>query len=348
MAAPTLKDVALRAGVSVRTVSNVVNDYVYVADDTRTRVQAAIDELGYRPNLLARNLKLGRTRMLALVVPELDVPYFAELARLISHEARAAGYTVLIDQTDGDERRERELVTEDARGVNFDGVIVSPLSLTEEALEGRRASAPVVLLGERLFAAGVDHVAIDNVRAAREATAYLFSLGRRRIAAIGVQHESTGTAKLRTIGFREAFAAAGAVVDEELLVEVGHYHREDGAAAMSRLLDLPEPPDAVFCFSDLLALGAQRVALARGLSVPGDLAVIGFDDIEDGRYTTPTLTTISPDKAVIARSAVRQLIARIDASDGAAEPSESVQIEAPYRLVVRESTQGRISTGGSR
>ncbi|HET9170981.1 MAG TPA: LacI family DNA-binding transcriptional regulator [Actinospica sp.] len=341
MPAPTLKDVALRAGVSVRTVSNVVNDYVYVADETRTRVQAAIDELGYRPNLLARNLKLGRSRMLALVVPELDVPYFAELARLIIHEARAAGYTVLIDQTDGDERRERELVTDDTRGLNFDGMIVSPLSLTEEELEIRRTSAPVLLLGERLFAAGVDHVAIDNVRAAREATAHLFSRGHRRIAAIGVQHESTGTAKLRTIGYREALAEAGAEPREELMIEVSHYHREDGAIAMERLLDLPEPPDAVFCFSDLLALGALRVALARGLSVPEDLAIVGFDDIEDGRYATPTLTTISPDKAAIARSAVRQLIARIEGDGEGSHPSETVQIEAPYRLVVRESTQGR-------
>ena len=341
MPAPTLKDVALRAGVSVRTVSNVVNDYVYVADDTRARVQAAIDELGYRPNLLARNLKLGRSRMLALVVPELDVPYFAELARLIIHEARAAGYTVLIDQTDGDERRERELVTDDTRGVNFDGMIVSPLSLTEEEFELRRTSAPVLLLGERLFAAGVDHVAIDNVRAAREATAHLFSLGHRRIAAIGVQHESTGTAKLRTIGYREALAQAGLALREDLMIEVSHYHRENGAAAMERLLDLPEPPDAVFCFSDLLALGALRVALSRGLSVPEDVAIVGFDDIEDGRYATPTLTTISPDKSAIARSAVRQLIARIDAAVDGAHPAESVQIEAPYRLILRESTQGR-------
>src|SRR6185312_4564234 len=138
----------LRAGVSVRTVSNVVNNYVYVAEETRTRVQAAIDELGYRPNLLARNLKLGRSGIIGLVVPELDVPYFAELARLVVQEARAAGYTVLIDQTDGDERRELELVTEDPRGVSFDGMIVSPLSLTAEQFEARRTTAPVLLLGE--------------------------------------------------------------------------------------------------------------------------------------------------------------------------------------------------------
>jgi LacI family transcriptional regulator, repressor for deo operon, udp, cdd, tsx, nupC, and nupG len=336
--ASTLKDVAVRAGVSVRTVSNVVNNYVYVAEETRARVQAAIDELGYRPNLLARNLKLGRSRIIGLVVPELDVPYFAELARLIIREARSAGYTVLIDHTDGDEQRERELVVEEARGVNFDGLIVSPLALTEAELAARRSSAPVVLLGERLSSSGADHVAIDNVRAAREATAHLVSLGRRRIAAIGAQ-PGGGTATLRLRGYREALAEAGVEVDESLVIAVRHYHRAYGAAAMARLLELPEPPDAVFCFSDLLALGAQRVALARGLSVPRDLAIVGFDDIEDGRYATPTLTTISPDKAEIARAAVRQILVRI-ASGDSVRPVSSREIEAPFRLMARESSLG--------
>ena len=337
--APTLKDVALRAGVSVRTVSNVVNDFLYVAPETRSRVQAAIDELGYRPNLLARNLKLGRSGVLGLVVPELDVPYFAELARLIIQEARSAGYTVLIDHTNGDERRERELVVEESKGVSFDGMIVSPLALTQAELARRRGTAPLVLLGEHLFASGVDHVAIDNVRAAREATAHLFALGRRRIAAIGAQ-PSTGTAGLRTRGYREAFAEAGARVDERLLVPARYYHRADGAEAMAHLLALPEPPDAVFCFSDLLALGALRTTLSHGLSVPGDVAIAGFDDIEDGRYTTPTLTTVAPDKAEIARAAVRQVLRRID-GDEEARTSPSVEIEAPYELVIRESTLGR-------
>ena len=301
---------------------------------------AAIDELGYRPNLLARNLKLGRSGIIGLVVPELDVPYFAELARLIIQEARVAGYTVLIDQTDGDERRELELITEDTRGVSFDGMIVSPLSLSEDQFKSRRTTAPVILLGERLDASGADHVAIDNVRAAREATAHLISLGRTRIAAIGVQ-EGGGTATLRTRGYREAFAQAGMPVDETLLIPTSHYHRADGATAMARLLDLAAPPDAVFAFSDLLAHGAQRVVLSRGLAVPHDVAIVGFDDVEDGRYATPTLTTIAPDKAEIARAAVRQVIlARIDAEGGGPRSEDSKEIEAPYKLIVRESTLG--------
>jgi DNA-binding LacI/PurR family transcriptional regulator len=362
MTAPTLKDVAQQAGVSVRTVSNVVNGYVYVAEETRRRVQSTIDALGYRPNLLARNLKQGRSAIIGLVVPELDVPYFAELARLIIAEARGNGYTVLIDHTDGDEERERELVLDNSRAVNFDGLIVSPLALAAADLAARRSSTPMVLLGERIFAsstsggsgssgsssssgaasaasaeyAAIDHVAIDNVAAAREATEHLIGLGRRRIAAVGVQ-EATGTARLRTRGFTEAFARAGLAVDASLLVGTEHYHRADGARAMAALLDRDTPPDAVFCFSDLLALGALREALSRGLRVPEDLAIVGFDDIEDGRYSTPTLTTVAPDKARLAHSAVEQVLARIQ---GAADAPPR-EIITPHRLEVRESTAGR-------
>ena len=348
MTAPTLKDVAQQAGVSVRTVSNVVNGYVYVAEDTRRRVQTAIDALGYRPNLLARNLKQGRSAIIGLVVPELDVPYFAELARLIIAEAREHGYTVLIDHTDGDVERERELVLDNSRAVTFDGLIVSPLALAASDLGARRSSTPLVLLGERLFAAGadpvaIDHVAIDNVAAAREATEHLIGLGRTRIAAVGVQ-EGSGTAKLRTRGFTEAFERAGLTVDESLLIATEHYHRADGAQAMAALLDAGTPPDAVFCFSDLLALGALREALSRGLRVPQDLAIVGFDDIEDGRYSTPTLTTVAPDKAQLAQSAVGQVLARIRGERDAA-PREII---TPHRLDVRESTAGAAAGGARR
>ncbi|NUP47434.1 MAG: LacI family DNA-binding transcriptional regulator, partial [Catenulispora sp.] len=336
MAAPTLKDVAQRAGVSVRTVSNVVNGHVYVADETRRRVQAAIDALGYRPNLLARNLKQGRSAIIGLVVPELDVPYFAELARLIIAEAREHGYTVLIDQTDGDEERERELIGDNSRAVNFDGLIVSPLSLAVSDLRARRSDTPVVLLGERIFDSDADHVAIDNVLAAREATEHLIGLGRTRIAAVGVQQNS-GTANLRARGFTEAFRRSGQTVDESLLVSTEHYHRADGARAMAELLDRDVVPDAVFCFSDLLALGALREALSRGLRVPEDLAIVGFDDIEDGRYSTPSLTTVAPDKVRLARFAVGQVLARIQGDQGAS-PREII---TPHQLEVRESTAGK-------
>ncbi|GAA3117059.1 LacI family DNA-binding transcriptional regulator [Nonomuraea salmonea] len=295
MAGPTLRDVAKRANVSIRTVSNVVNGYAPVSDELRARVQTVLDELGYRPNLIARNLKQGRTGMIALVVPELDVPYFAELAREIITAARARGYVVMIDQTDGDGDRERELLGRDSRATLFDGLLISPISVTAEELRGRANKVPIVLLGEHIFNGSLPHVAIDNVAAAREATTHLLDLGRRRVAAIGDQPYATGeTAQLRTTGYRQALARAGIEVDETLIVSTPHFHRRLGAEAVQRLIALPEPPDAVLCYNDLLALGAIRALTRAGWRVPDDVAVVGIDDIEEGQYSTPSLTTIAP------------------------------------------------------
>jgi LacI family transcriptional regulator, repressor for deo operon, udp, cdd, tsx, nupC, and nupG len=338
MATTRLRDVAERAGVSVRTVSNVVNGYARVAEDTRRRVEEAVAELGYHPNLLARNLKRGRTGLIALVVPELDVPYFAELARAVVGEARQRGYTVVIDQTDGEPDRERELIMRGASAALFDGVILSPLALSQADLARRDAAGPLVLLGERIAASPYDHVAIDNVAAATAATEHLLALGRTRVAAIGDQPYDTGeTAQLRTRGYRIAHEARGLTVDPSLTVATPRFHRAEGAAAMARLLDRPGgPPDAVFCYNDLLALGAIRTLLTRGVRVPDDVAVVGFDDIEESRYNTPTLTTVSPDKAMIARLAVERLVLRLDGPP----PGEPAELWAPHTLEIRESSGG--------
>jgi DNA-binding LacI/PurR family transcriptional regulator len=330
-----LKDVARLAGVSVKTVSNVVNGYVHVTPATRTRVEAAIKELNYRPNLSARNLRQGRTGIIALAVPELDIPYFAELARLVVAAAEERGLTVLIDQT-GASREREQLVAEGFRAHLIDGVIFSPLALTPEDLAVRMDDTPMVLLGERVYEGPADHIVVDNVAAAKAATLHLAALGRRRIAAIGAQDDvAAETSRLRLAGYRLALEEAGLPWDDRLVVPVEAYHRADGARAMAELLDSGAAPDAGFCFNDLLALGALRTLLERGHRVPGDVALAGFDDIEDGRYATPTLTTISPDKQAIARQAVDLLADRM-----ASRASEAREIRVPYRLVVRESTGG--------
>ncbi|WP_219468711.1 LacI family DNA-binding transcriptional regulator [Nonomuraea rhizosphaerae] len=336
MPGPTLRDVAKRANVSIRTVSNVVNGYAPVSDELRVRVQAALDELDYRPNLIARNLKQGRTGMIALAVPELDVPYFAELVREVITAARAHGYVVMVDQTDGDLERERELLGRDSRATMFDGLLLSPLAISADELRGRGNRVPVVLLGEHIFNGSFHHVAIDNVAAAREATEHLLALGRRRVAAIGDQPYATGeTAQLRTIGYRQAHARRGLDVDDRLVVPTPRFHRRLGAEAMERLLALPDPPDAVLCYNDLLALGAMRALTRAGRRIPDDIAVVGIDDIEEGQYSTPSLTTVAPDKAEIARRAVGVLLQSINGA--APQPAEIV---VPHRLVVRESTAG--------
>jgi DNA-binding LacI/PurR family transcriptional regulator len=331
---PGLKDVAARAGVSIKTVSNVVNGYVHVAPDTRARVQDAIDALGYKPNVAARQLRSGRSGVIALALPELQSPYFAEVAGLIVQAAELRSWTVLIDQTDGQADRERNLVA-GLRRHAIDGLIFSPLALAGEELAGRD-DTPMVLLGERIWHGPADHVAIDNTAAAADATRHLAGLGRRRIAAIGAQDRpSAATAHQRLAGYHVALDEAGLAADPRLIAEVENFHRADGAAAMGRLLDLPEPPDAVFAFNDLLALGAIRMLLTRGLRVPRDVAVAGFDDIEDGRFSTPTLTTIAPDTRQIARLAVDLLAERLEEA-----PEPPREIRVGHRLMIRESTGG--------
>ncbi|TDP92229.1 LacI family DNA-binding transcriptional regulator [Labedaea rhizosphaerae] len=323
-----LRDVAEHAGVSVRTVSNVVNGFRYVAPDTRTRVQASIDELGYRPNLAARTLRHSRTGLIALVVPEIDSPYFAELAARTVRIAQHRGLTVLIDQTDGDFERER-LLLHGKRGQLVDGVLFSPWAVAPADLAARTDTVPLVLLGEHDGPAPVDHVAIDNVAAAREATRHLLATGRRRIAVIGVQPRTlNASARQRLAGYRQELEAFGLapVVDRERPVR--RLHRSDGYQAMLELLD-SETPDAVFCFTDQLALGAMRALAERGLSVPDDVAIVGFDDIEDGRYSVPALTTVSPDKDQIASLALDALAAQ-------GKPPRS--IIAPHELIVRATT----------
>ncbi|MFD1540989.1 LacI family DNA-binding transcriptional regulator [Nonomuraea guangzhouensis] len=343
----TQRDVARRAGVSVRTVSNVVNNFAYVAEETRAQVQQALDELDYRPNIAARSLNRGRSNLLALVLP-LDVPYFTELAAHVVDRAEERGYTVLIDRTEGAAERERQIVMRRDRSALFDGFIFSPLGLTEDELRNWAGNCPTVMLGE-MRVDGVDHVAIDDTAAAKAATEHLISLGRTRIAAIGVPHvpkksssrPARQTAAHRSAGYEEALTEAGLPILPDLAVPVRRYQRQDGRLAMERLLDLAEPPDAVFCYNDLLALGAMRAVLARGLRVPQDVAIVGFDGIDEGRFATPPLTTIVPDKERIAELAVTRLLERVEG-----DKSPAVQLEAPWRLMVDESTTGVAGAGG--
>lgn len=332
--AVTLHDVARAAEVSIKTVSNVVNDYPHVRPATRARVEAAIAELGYRPNLSARSLRRGRTGVIGLALPELSLPYFAELADSVMRAADRRGLTVLIEQTEGDPDRERSVLTS-ARRQLTDGLLFSPLGLAAADEEELAVDFPLVLLGERLFTPRVDHVTMQNVAAARAATAHLIEAGRTRIAALG-SYDGGGvsSASLRLQGYREALADAGLAVDEALIGASGPWRRSGGAEAMRRLLEAGIDFDAVFALNDTLALGAMRALQDAGVRVPHDVAVIGFDDIDEARYSSPSLSSIDSGRDEIARTAVDVLQARIDGS--ATEPPRLV--EAAFSVVAREST----------
>ncbi len=339
---PRLTDVAAIAGVSIKTVSNVINGYEYIAEETRTRVLDAIDEVGYRPNLSARNLARGRAGVIALVLPKLDMPYFASLAREVIEEAERHGWFVLIRQTHGELASDREAI---AGGLpqRIDGLVVSARGLRAEDVRDRGDDTPLVFLGEQYPAGVAPHVGIDNVAAARTATEHLVEIGRRRIAMVGARSDVPDDQ--RTSGYRAALEAAGLPVRAAWMSPVEANSGEEGERAVAELFtDADEMPDAIFAITDWVALGVVRALHLRGLRVPEDVAVVGFDDIPYGRAVTPALTTISPDRAEVAAGALELLEEQIQAAQRG-ERASPTERQVRFRLLVRESTAARQTPG---
>ncbi len=331
-----MHDVARLAGVSIKTVSNVVNDYNHIRPETRKRVLDAIETLGYRPNLSARGLRSGRTGVISLIIPDLRNAYFAELADAVMRAADTQNLSVIIEQSGDSRERELSLLTGPRRQM-VDGILYSVLALGEDDAHLLDAiDTPMVLLGERIFHGPTDHVTMRNTEGARAATEHLISLGRTRIVALGAHRgEVVGSAGLRLRGYRQALDDAGLPYDEALVGEVGGWYRKEGADAMRRLVASGVPFDGVVAFNDLIALGAMRVMQEAGLSIPADVAVIGFDDIDETRYTLPSLSTINPGREEIAEVAVRLLMERIASPGVAIAPREHL---SAFTVVPRESS----------
>jgi DNA-binding LacI/PurR family transcriptional regulator len=333
--AVTMHDVARLAGVSIKTVSNVINDYPHIRPSTRERVVEAIKHLEYQPNASARSLRSGRSRMIGLALPELSLSYFAELADNVMRAAERRDLVVLIEQTNGD--REKELaVLSGPQLPMIDGLLFSPQDMGEEDMSALTTNIPLVLLGERIFGAPVDHVTMQNVAGARAATRHLISLGRRRIAVIGApdDHEIS-TSGLRLRGYREALADAGIPYDDALRLRATPWHREQGSLAIRELVATRVEFDAVFAFNDTLALGAMHALQVAGLRIPDDVAVIGWDALDDAKYSIPTLTTLDPGREKIAELAVDLLVERIEHRG---EPFSPEEIEVDFSIIEREST----------
>ena len=335
----TMRDVALLAGVSNKTVSNVVNDYPHVHPQTRARVQRAIDELGYRPNLSARGLRSGRTGVIGLAVPELRQPYFAELADAVITAAERRGLSVIVGQAGADRDHEIAVLANGLR--QTDGLLFSPERLgTEDRGLLDHVEYPLVLLGERIFGGPTDHVTMHNVQGARAAVEHLIALGRRRIAVVGAHPDQrTGQLRpsdLRVRGYREALAAAGLEHDRRLERAVAPWHPQNGTDATRELLASGVEFDAVLALNDTLGIGVLRALGEAGCRVPDDVAVIGFDNIENGRFTLPSLSSVDPGREEIAETAVAMLVERVEAGSGTPVPPRVHK--AAFRIVSREST----------
>ncbi|GAA1274096.1 LacI family DNA-binding transcriptional regulator [Arthrobacter pascens] len=331
--AVTMNDVARLAGVSLKTVSNVLNDYEFIRPATKQKVLDAIDELGYEANLTARSLRSGKSRMLGLVLSDLSAPYYAELASRLMSVASARGYRVLVEQSAALEENELSALHGPFRQLT-DGLLFTPLRLDPDTVAGRIGSKPLVMLGEHIQDPRFDTVTMKNVRAAQAMTAHLLAGGRRRIAVIGASAgDSTGSPGLRLTGYRRALDEAGVGFEPALIVP-SEWRRDAGASAVEALLDRAVPFDAVFGLNDALALGAMHELLIRGVKVPQDVAVAGFDDIDEARFASPSLTTVAPGMQEIAERSVGLLIDRIE---GKEKSDDGVHVEAGFELRIRSS-----------
>ncbi|KQN41712.1 LacI family DNA-binding transcriptional regulator [Frigoribacterium sp. Leaf44] len=340
----TVKDVAALAGVSPKTVSNVINGVVFVRPDTRTRVESALAELDYVPNLSARGLRTGRTGSIALAFPDLSTPYSAEMTHWFVEQAHERGWSIQLEQTGSRPEREGELLSRGKEHL-VDGLVLNPITLDASALSsagtGTGAATdslpPVVVIGE-VEQTLVDQVRVDSVAAARDMTAHLISAGHRRIATLGdsAGEFDTATARARTRGFEQAMAEAGLPVDRALQYSCPEWTSADAFAVVRAAIDRGDRPDAIFCFTDSLAIGAVSALSSAGLRVPDDVAVAGFDDIVDGRFSVPPLTTVTFDKRLFVDRTLELLAARIADRQGAAE-----LVLIPHEIVVRASSGAR-------
>ncbi|WP_051301252.1 LacI family DNA-binding transcriptional regulator [Actinomadura rifamycini] len=323
-----VKEVARRAGVSVATVSRVLNDSARVTAETRARVLAAVEELGYRPNAVARSLRTDTTRTIGLVIGDILNPFFTELARAVEDEARAAGYSVVIGNAD--ERAERQdHYVRTLLEQRVDGLLLCPTAeVTPLVRDVVRDGGPLVFLDRTLPGLDVPTVRADGTAAIGELVAHLAALGHRRIAFVsGPALLSTG--RERTEAFTAALRACGLPVRPDY-VQAGDFQAASGRAGAARLLDLPEPPEAIFAGDNLMALGALDEIRARGLAIPGDVALASYDDVPWFTHLDPPLTAIGQPVQDLGRRAVRALLDRIDG-----RPVEPVVLDA--RLVVRRS-----------
>jgi LacI family transcriptional regulator len=338
----SIKDVAARAGVSVGTVSNVLNRPDIVSETTRTRVRAAIKQLGFIRNESARQLRAGRSRTIGLVVLDVANPFFTDVARGVEDEASQLGLAVILCNTDDQAGKEAQYLAllEEHR---VQGVLITPVSAADQRLASlQRRGTPVVLVDSRSPAGGLCSVAVNDVLGGELAVAHLLDAGHQRLAFVG------GPASIRQVADRHEGALralnqagrdpAGLHVIETLALNVAA-----GRQAGAELADQPDlsRPTAVFCANDLLAMGVLQEMTARRVRVPEDLAIVGYDDIDFAAAAAVPLTSVRQPRHQLGRTAARLLLD--EAADDASHQHRQVIFEP--ELVVRRSTMAASANG---
>jgi LacI family transcriptional regulator, galactose operon repressor len=342
MTKATIHDVAKNAGVSVATVSHVINGTHYVSPELADRVYESINKLNYRQNKLARALSQKNIPLLALIVPDISNPYWSTLARAVQDVTDPYDYSVIVCSSDGILEREIRFLRSLSGWVS--GLILHPYHVSQAQVNQLILhNLPAVILGEFTTSekqpSNWDQVAANNRESAMAAVEYLIGLGHRRIAFVQGTAGTPSSVK-RMTGFVDALNSAGLPVEDNLIVP-GDYTRAGGRRAMAELLNRPEPPTAVVCANDFSALGALEEAQLRGLKVPQSISIVGYDDIDEAALASPPLTTIRLPPHEIGVVAAEKLIERLKGRD------ESSHAIIKGELIVRESTAGPLQPSTS-
>lgn len=336
----SIKDVARLAGVSISTVSRVINGRGKTSKETREKVWRAVEALQYRPNLLARGLRSQKTRLLGLLVPDIDSPFFARLAKHIEEAAYQKGYNLILCNVGEDPKKERDylevLIQRQVEGIIFPRVSDESLLFRIPQL----AKVPYVILDRTLEKEEAPTVKLDNVAAGMLAATHLLKLGHRKFACI------TGPLKInvsreRLEGFLEALTQSG-IPPEDVFVVEGDFKIDGGRKGMEKVLSHLSPPFALFCMNDMMAFGAIQVAKERNWHIPEDISVVGLDNNPLCEVFSPPLTTVAQPFDQIARSGIALLCKLIEG-----KKVRKKSIAVPPYLVIRQSTAppGKQQTG---
>ncbi len=325
-----IKDVAKRAGVSISTVSRVVNDSKAVRPKTKAKVLKAIEELEYKPNAIARSLKVKHTETIGIMIPDISNKFFPEVVRGVEDVANMYEYTIFLCNTDMDRKKMMQYfnVLEEKQ---VDGMIFMGNSIPEELARGfTNSPTPIVLIG--IDYGDLPSVVIDNIQASQDMVSYLIEKGHRQIGLISANDENPIIGTARRKGYLKALKEAGIELREELMVD-GHPYYRTGYEGVKKLLELDNKPTAIFATSDEMAIGGLRAALENNIAVPDDVAIVGFDNIDITGKIFPSLTTIAQPKYEMGAIAMRILTKILKK-----ENLEDKKMILNYNLVERESS----------
>jgi LacI family transcriptional regulator len=328
----TIRDVAERAGVSTMTVSRVINNSGYISQDARERVEAAIAELGYVPNTLARSLRFKQTKTLALVITDITNPFFTTIARGVEDAASKQGFSVFFCNTDESETEQAEHLTALVQK-RVDGVLLVPARSSAEPVAFLRdQKVPVVILDRRVPECSVDSVRCDSEEGAYRLASLLVQLGHRHIAVLSGP-EGVSTAHDRVAGCQRAMIDAG--LDLSLLkVHRDEYTQEGGWRMAQEALGSVPRPTAIFAANNFIAFGAYRAVCDAGLRVPDDIAIAAFDDLPASMMLDPFFTVVAQPAYEMGQTATQLLLARLSGEDA----TECREIVLPFEVIVRRSS----------